>query len=80
MEDIYSKLKFNKILENSYGIRIHVGTKNQSDWCVEIPKEFCNKKYSDFKYDSNLTFYDITEREAVKIVKECMESIKELNR
>ncbi len=46
MSNIYEHLGFNtpKFLENPYGIKIYMGTKDKDDWCVVIPKELVRKK------------------------------------
>lgn len=69
MKSAYEKLGFEqpKILENPYGIRIYIGTKNEEDWCVEVPKELCKKSCSKFNYDNNFTFYFVTEQYALEI-------------
>lgn len=61
MKEVYEKLGFKKpeYLENPYGIKIYIGTKHQSDWCVEIPKEICNENIH--------VFYLITEEKALSI-------------
>ena len=48
MENIYKELGFKQpeILVNPYGIKIYIGTKGDSDWAVEIPKELCKAKCS----------------------------------
>ena len=45
-ESRYDLLEFNtpKFLENTYGIKIFIGTKGEDDWCVSIPKELVKKK------------------------------------
>ena len=61
MKEVFERLGFKQpqYLENQYGIRIYIGTKDKDDWCVEIPKKLCNNSLS--------TFYLITEEKALSI-------------
>ena len=81
MEDIYRKLGFKKpnILENNYGIRIHVGTKGKADWCVEVPKRLHNGAKL-YEYDKNFTFYLVTEEHALEIAEKYTELAKQYKR
>ena len=80
MKDMYEQLGFKqpKFLENHYGIKIYIGTKNEEDWCVEIPKELCKKECSKFDYDSNFTFYFVTEKHALELAERYTELAKSL--
>ena len=82
MEDIYKKLEFKrpKILENPYGIKIYIGTKDEDDWCVEIPHELCKTKCSSYISDKSFMFYLITEKEALRIAEKYTELAKQLKR
>lgn len=64
MEEKYKQLGFKHpdFLENQYGIRIYIGTKGESDWCVEIPNKICQCKSG-----RNFTYYSITEDTALKV-------------
>ena len=46
MRNIYKQLEFNapQFFENPYGIKIYIGTKDEDDWSVSIPKELVRKK------------------------------------
>ena len=75
MENIYKELGFKQpeILVNPYGIKIYIGTKGDSDWAVEIPKELCKAKCSAFNYDKNFMVYLVTEEDALDVAKEFTE-------
>lgn len=75
MEDIYKQLGFTRpaFLENSYGIRIYIGSENKDDWCVVIPNKLVKLKSTHYKYDKDYAIYLITEREALSIAKEYTE-------
>lgn len=76
MENIYNELGFKnqQILQNPYGIKLYMGTKGATDWCVEIPNILINAKLetnnSDYKIDKSMAFYCITEEKALSIAKE----------
>lgn len=76
MEDLYNSLGFTKpnYIENPYGIKIYLGTKDKDDWCVEIPKELIQEVHrgyyrSRYKFDKNCVIYCVTEEEALNIAK-----------
>lgn len=75
MDDLYKQLGFTRppFLENSYGIRIYIGSKNKDDWCVVIPKNLIKTKFSHFNFDRDYAIYLITEQEALSIAKEYTE-------
>ena len=54
-------------IENSYGIKIYIGTKDKEDWCVEIPQRLTEGSYA--KYKQSLTFYGISEQMALRMAK-----------
>lgn len=69
MENLYESLGFKRVefVENPYGIKIYLGTKDKDDWCVEIPKELAQKKYSYYKCNKNYVIYFVEERDALRI-------------
>lgn len=72
MYNIYKSLGFKKpeFLENSYGIKIYIGTKGKDDWCIEIPKELAKKKCYNYNLDYNYIVYLTSEEEVIRIAKE----------
>ena len=50
-------------IENSYGIKIYIGTIGQEDWCIEIPRQLTDEIYKT-KYKQNLAFYLVSEQMA----------------
>lgn len=54
MSNLYEYLEFNtpKFLENPYGIKIYIGTKDKYDWCVVIPSKVVNKRETDMLRDN----------------------------
>lgn len=82
MENLYEQLGFKqpKILENSCGIRIHIGTKGKDDWGVEIPKELCKAKSPRYNFNHSYMMYLVTEKEALSVAKEYTELAKRLKR
>lgn len=81
MEDAYKSLGFEapQFLENPYGIKIYLGTKDRDDWCVEIPKELAQKRCSYYKCKSNYVVYLVTEEDALRIAKVYTKLAKEIN-
>lgn len=75
MEDVYKKLGFksSEILENTFGIRIYVGTKGKNDWCIVIPKVLCEMKCKNYPYDNPFISYCISESEVINLAKEYTE-------
>ena len=69
MKDIYKQLGFKRpdYMENTYGIRIYIGTEGKDDWCVEIPKEICDAASKKYKYGKNIMHYLVTEEQALEI-------------
>ena len=67
MNNIYDTLGFEKprILENPYGIRIYLGSKNKSDWGIEIPEWIAKRKFG--KSATGMMFYDVTEEHALRL-------------
>ena len=80
MENLYEELGFKKpkFVENPYGIKIYLGTKDKDDWCLEIPKELAQKRRSYYKCDKNCVIYCINEEEALRIAKVYTELAKEI--
>lgn len=80
MTNLYAELGFRQpeYLENSYGIKIYIGTKGKEDWCVEIPKEIVKEKYKDYKYNHNYTVYLVDEAHALAVAKKYTELAKQL--
>lgn len=77
MEDLYNSLGFTKpnYIENPYGIKIYLGTKDKDDWCVEIPRELIRTKLRHYKccakyYSKPCIVYCISEKEALAIAQE----------
>lgn len=72
MNDQYAVLGFQQptFVTNPCGIRIYMGTKGKDDWCIEIPKELVKKRYREYQFNTNFTFYGITEPEALSIAKD----------
>lgn len=70
MDAIYTKLGFKKpdYVENRYGIKIYLGTKDKDDWCVEVPKELLqtNSKYPTWN-KQNMAFFSVTEKVALEL-------------
>ena len=54
-------------IENSYGIKIYIGTIGKEDWCIEIPRRLTEGSYA--KYKQSLTFYGISEQMALRMAK-----------
>ena len=73
MESKYKELGFKKpdYVENRYGIKIYLGTKDKDDWCVEIPKELLqtNPKYPAWN-NKNMAFFNVTEKVALEIAED----------
>lgn len=76
MKDLYKSLGFNEAnyVENPYGIKIYLGTKDKDDWCVEIPKELMQEVHSNYyknhyKFDKNCVVYCVREEDALNIAK-----------
>lgn len=72
MEDLYKELGFEtpKFIENPYGIKIYLGTKDKEDWCVEIPKGLAKLKSSSYNLKCNCVLYLISEEDALRIARE----------
>ena len=87
MSNVYENLGFEtpKVLENAYGIKIYIGTKDKDDWCVEIPKHILKKKHRQTilgdkptimqtikskMMEEPLVFYYISEKKALSIASE----------
>lgn len=70
-DDLYSKLGFKRpeFLENPYGIRIYLGTKGRSDWCIVIPKALVKLKCSQYDHYQDYAMYFISEHEALSVAK-----------
>ena len=71
MESIYKELGFDKtqILQNEYGIRIIVGTKDNDDWCVSIPRALVVKKHPFYRCTLDYTLYLVSEKQALATAK-----------
>ena len=69
MEKIYEELGFKNpdFIENSYGIKIYLGTKGQDDWSIEIPKELAQYRCARYKSNQNCIIYLISEEDALRI-------------
>lgn len=74
-EDTYKSLGFTTphFLENLYGIKIYMGTKGKSDWCVEIPKELARMKCPQYKFNYAYVVYLTSEEEVLRIAREFTE-------
>ncbi len=75
MEDTYKSLGFKPpdFVENAYGIKIYLGTKGESDWCVEVPMELCKLKCPNYPFSYGYCDYLITEEEVLRIAREFTE-------
>lgn len=69
MEDVYRQLCFKQpeFLENPYGIKIYVGTKGKSDWCVVIPKNLVKLRCPSYTFDNDYSVYMETEEHVLKL-------------
>lgn len=79
MEDAYKSLGFKapQFLENPYGIKIYLGSKDKDDWCVEIPKELTRKKCRSYNHDYNYVVYLTSEAEVLRIAREYTQLAKQ---
>ena len=75
MEDIYKSLGFKSpdFVENAYGIKIYLGTKDESDWCIEVPRELCKLKTPHYPFGYNYVVYLESEEEVLRIAREFTE-------
>lgn len=75
MEETYKSLGFEppKFVENAYGIKIYLGTKGESDWCVEVPRELCKLKCPKYHFGYNYVVYLESEEEVLRIAREFTE-------
>lgn len=75
MHALYKELGFKQpeILVNPYGIKIYIGTKGDTDWAIEIPKELCKAKSATFKYEHNIAFYLLAEEDVLDLAKQFTE-------
>ena len=75
MANLYEYLGFKQpeYLENPYGIKIYIGTKDNEDWCVEIPKELAKKKCRYYNSSSNYAIYFVSEEHALAVAKDFTE-------
>lgn len=71
MENLYEQLGFKRpeYVENSYGIKIYIGTKGQDDWSVVIPKRLAKMKYSYYNGNNDCVIYFVTEEDVLRIAK-----------
>ena len=69
MENKYESLGFKApdFVENQYGIKIYLGTKDEEDWCIEVPKELVQKKFPNYKCSKNFVVYLVSEEYALGI-------------
>ena len=74
-DDTYKSLGFKSpdFIENQYGIKIYLGTKDKEDWCIEIPKEIARRKSHSYALKCNVVFYLISEAEVIRLAKEYTE-------
>ena len=79
MEDAYKSLEFKKteVIENPYGIKIYLGSKDKDDWCIEIPKELARKKCRSYNHDYNYVVYLTSEANVLRIAREFTQIAKQ---
>lgn len=63
-KDRYTELGFKPpaFVENTYGIRIYIGTKGKDDWLVVIPKTIMQRE---FGRNQECAMYSVTEEHAL---------------
>lgn len=66
--------KMPKVLMNSYGVKIIIGTEGQEDWAVVIPEKLCKLKVS--RYQGEYPYYCVSEERALSIAQEWTEFAK----
>ena len=90
-ENKYTELGFKPpaFVENTYGIRIYIGTKGKDDWTVVVPKwiiknVYGNNRYSkEHMYNKDVTLYCITEECALDVAERhtrLAQNIKEMKK
>ena len=83
MDERYERLGFKtpSFLENSYGIRIYLGTKGEEDWCVFIPKRILRLKVKDEIFTTHgFYLYLVTEKTALETAERWTTIAKESKR
>ena len=80
MNDLYEQLGFKqpKILMNSYGIKIYVGTKDKDDGGVVIPNWLIKSKRPCYIDTKDYALYLVTEQEALALAKEYTEHARKM--
>ena len=81
MDNLYEQLGFKQpeYLENPYGIRIYIGTKDKDDWGVVIPKTLAKAKCKYYNCNSDYAIYLVAEQEALEKARVFTELAKQLN-
>lgn len=81
MENLYEQLGFKRpeYVENPCGIRIYIGTKDNADWCVVIPKKLAKLKCPNYNFNNDYAIYFITENHALEMARVYTEMAKQLH-